>query len=45
MPSFEKIEKAIKKSGGRLGLALNPETPLETILPYIDKVSRVLIMT
>jgi len=43
--SFEKIEKAVQKSGGRLGLAINPETPLETILPYIDKVSRVLIMT
>ncbi len=43
--SFERIEAAVKKAGGSLGLALNPETPLEKILPYVPRVKRVLVMT
>ncbi len=43
--SFEMIEAAVRKAGGRLGLALNPETPLESILPYVPRVKRVLVMT
>lgn len=43
--SFERIEAAVRKAGGRLGLALNPETPLESILPYVPRVKRVLVMT
>ncbi|MEW6749005.1 MAG: ribulose-phosphate 3-epimerase [Candidatus Micrarchaeota archaeon] len=42
---FSRIEAAVKKSGGRLGLAINPETPLERLLPYVDKAKRVLVMT
>lgn len=42
---FSKIEEAVKKAGGRLGLALNPETPLGALLPYVDKAERVLVMT
>jgi ribulose-phosphate 3-epimerase len=43
--SFEKIEAAVKKSGGKLGLAINPETSLEKLLPLVPKVKRVLVMT
>jgi ribulose-phosphate 3-epimerase len=44
---LEKIEKAIKKVGGRLGLAINPETDPNQIIPLIAKTKpvRVLIMT
>lgn len=43
--SFEEIKDAVRESGGRLGIALNPETPLEKALPHIDDVEEVLIMT
>ncbi len=42
---FGRIEAAVKKAGGTLGLAINPETPLETLLPFVPKARRVLIMT
>ena len=42
---FAKIEKAVKKAGGRLGISLNPDTPLEEVLPYKDRVSRFLVMS
>jgi len=42
---FSKIEGAVKKAGGKLGLAINPETPLGALLPYVDKAERVLVMT
>ncbi len=42
---FGRIEAAIKKAGGTLGLAINPETPLEKLLPFVPKARRVLIMT
>ena len=40
-----KVEAAVKKAGGSLGLAINPETPLEKLLPLVPKAKRVLIMT
>lgn len=43
--SFETIEQAVKKSGGKLGLAINPETSIELALRLVPKVQRVLIMT
>lgn len=43
--SFEVIERTVKKVGGKLGLAINPETPLDRILPFVPRVKRVLIMT
>jgi len=43
--SWEKIEAAAKKSGGRLGLSMNPDTPVDDVLKYKDKVSRFLVMT
>ena len=43
--SMEKVESAVRKAGGSLGLAINPETPLEKLLPYVGRARRVLIMT
>lgn len=43
--SFEEVKQAVKKAGGRLGVALNPETPLEKVLPYINEIEMVLVMT
>jgi len=34
-----------KKHGLLVGLALNPATPLETVLPYLDQVDMTLVMT
>ncbi|MEK6979643.1 MAG: ribulose-phosphate 3-epimerase [Candidatus Micrarchaeota archaeon] len=42
---FKEVFKAVEESGGRLGIAINPETSLEKILPFMDKFERVLIMT
>jgi len=42
---FEKIEAAVKKAGGRLGISLNPDTPLDSVLKYKDHVSRFLVMS
>ncbi|MEM3030550.1 MAG: ribulose-phosphate 3-epimerase [Candidatus Micrarchaeia archaeon] len=38
------VEAAVKKAGGGLGLAFNPETPVEAVLPFIGRVERVLVM-
>lgn len=37
--------KKIKLMGKRVGLALNPDTPIETILPYLNVIDQVLVMT
>lgn len=36
---------AIHAEGKKAGLALNPETPVEEIVPYINKVEMILVMT
>jgi ribulose-phosphate 3-epimerase len=36
---------AIEAAGRRAGIALNPETPAEAVLPYLDRVDLVLVMT
>ncbi len=36
---------AIESAGRRPGLALNPETPAEAALPYLDRVDMVLVMS
>ncbi len=38
------VKRAAARSGGKLGLVLNPETPLEKLEPYLKDVSRVLVM-
>ena len=35
----------IRLKGKRVGLSLNPHTPLERILPYLDKCDYILVMT
>ena len=34
-----------KKEGIRAGISLNPETPVDAVLPYLDKVDMVLVMS
>ena len=36
---------AIEAAGKRAGIALNPETPAEAVVPYLDRVALVLVMT
>ncbi|MBD3210687.1 ribulose-phosphate 3-epimerase [Candidatus Micrarchaeota archaeon] len=43
--SFRGLQELVEETGGRLGLALNPETPLEKLIPYIPKVEEALVMT
>jgi ribulose-phosphate 3-epimerase len=45
LTSFEAVRDAVQKAGGKLGLALNPDTPLEKVLPYAGLVEEVLVMT
>ena len=37
--------RLIKSHGVKAGLAINPETPVETLLPYMEMVDMVLVMT
>ncbi len=43
--SLPKILLAVKKSGGRFGIAINPDTPMEKLLPFASKAKRILVMT
>jgi len=43
--SFDEVANAAKQAGGTLGIAINPETALEKILPLISKINEVLVMT
>ena len=36
---------AIRSLGAKVGLALNPETPIESVYPYLDLVDMVMVMT
>ena len=42
---IEDTLKKIKSPGAKAGLALNPGTPVSEILPYIDMVDMILVMT
>lgn len=37
--------KRIREAGCQVGLALNPATPLEAVLPFVDKIDLLLCMT
>jgi ribulose-phosphate 3-epimerase len=41
----EECIKIIKENGWKAGIALNPETPLAKIMPYVNLVDEVLFMT
>lgn len=43
--NWEKVVSAVKGSGGRLGVALNPETSLEKIKPHLKNVEKILVMS
>jgi ribulose-phosphate 3-epimerase len=42
---WKELEKVNELVGGKLGLAFNPETQLARVTPYLEKVSRFLVMT
>ena len=44
-PQPKKLLKEIKANGVRAGLVLNPLTPAETLLPYLDSLDQVLVMS
>lgn len=41
----EEIIKSARAKGKKIGLALNPETPVSALVPYLDYIDQVLIMT
>ena len=41
----EKVLKEIQAGGANAGLAISPKTEIEMILPYLDKLETVLVMT
>jgi ribulose-phosphate 3-epimerase len=41
----KKLVDLVKENGKRMGFVLNPETPLSSILSYVDNTNQVLIMT
>jgi ribulose-phosphate 3-epimerase len=43
--SWEDLLKAVKESGGALGVALNPETPLEKLEPHLKGAKKILVMS
>ncbi len=42
---FRKIAEQIRAAGASPAIALNPETPIEQIEPFLDEVSQALVMT
>ena len=41
----EDVLEAIRRAGRRPGIALNPETAADVVLPYLERVDMVLVMT
>lgn len=41
----EKTIEAIRKTGAKIGIALRPGTPFENVVPFMDKIDMLLIMT
>jgi ribulose-phosphate 3-epimerase len=41
----ERVIEAIRRSGRAPGIALNPDTPARSVLPYLDQVELLLVMT
>ena len=37
--------KTIKKANAKVGLSIKPDTPFEDVIPYLDKIDLLLIMT
>jgi ribulose-phosphate 3-epimerase len=45
VPRPEKLLKEIKTNKVRAGLVINPPTPVKTLLPYLDLIDQVLVMS
>ncbi len=44
-PQPVELLKKIKETGARAGLVLNPETPIETLFPYLEECDQILVMS
>ena len=44
-PDIEENLKEINRQGVKSGIAFNPDTPIETITPFVEKIDYVLIMS
>ncbi|MEM3127013.1 MAG: hypothetical protein QW331_03015 [Candidatus Woesearchaeota archaeon] len=42
---IDKCIKEVKKMKKEVGIAINPETPVSKLIPYLDKINRVQVMT
>ena len=42
---FEKIYTKLKENNIKIGISINPETPYEVLIPYLEKVDLILIMS
>ena len=42
---FDKIYNKLKEKKIKIGIAINPDTPYEKIIPYLEKIDLVLIMS
>jgi len=45
VPDFRRLAEQIRELGASPAIALNPDTPVERIEPFLDEVSQVLVMT
>ena len=45
LPDVGAAISAVKKMGGRVALAISPDTPISSIVPYLSHVEHVLVMT
>lgn len=41
----EETIQSIRQAGARVGISIKPDTPVEAVVPYLDKVDMVLVMT
>lgn len=44
-PEIPDLIKRIRREGAQVGIALNPETPAERIIPYLEMIHLALVMT
>lgn len=43
--NWEAVKNAVANAGGKLGIAINPETPVEKLFPYVTEVQNILVMS
>ena len=42
---FDNISKTVRDAGKKLAMTINPDTPSDVLLPYLDKLDMVLVMS